>query len=106
MSKQSEMILKSGSKVRNIEGTADCEALGFDSWKKYYKGAGGKKRKWPARCRISDCNREATDGAHVECKRRSGEWIIPMCSKHNNPSNEKWMSVKRSSTVVRAVDTC
>lgn len=102
------ITLKSGSRVKNIKGTGDCEAQGYDSWKKFYKRAGGKKRKWPERCRVSRCTEDATDGAHVklEHKRKREEWIIPMCSRHNNPSNEQWMTVNANTTAVRAVDTC
>ena len=98
-----DITLETGSKVRNIEGTSECSARGYDSWKEYYKGGkrGHKSRPWPTQCRIHGCTKKATDGAHVERKDESGVWIIPMCTEDNNPNNEDWMTVNAGTIAVQ-----
>ncbi len=93
------MTLESGTEVRNIEGSAMCSPVGYDSWKKFYMD----NRAWPTSCRILNCGDEATAGAHVTIKGESGVWIIPMCAGHNHPDNTDWMPVN-ANTVAVSID--
>ncbi len=92
----SSVTLESGTEVRNIEGSAMCSPVGYDSWKEFYMD----NRAWPASCRILGCGDEATDGAHVTINGESGVWIIPMCGDHNHPENTDWMKVNANTGAV------
>ncbi len=96
------LILEGGTEVQNIEGTGSYTPVGYTSWKHFYKC--GATRAWPKSCRIFGCSRKATAGAHVKVLSESGIWIMPMCAKHNNPSNTDWMSVNANTTVVWVED--
>ena len=93
--------MKAGSKVQNIEGTADCEPKRYDSWKDFYIGESSCE--WPPYCRISRCMENAEHGAHVTCEEQDGVWIIPMCPTHNNPHNTKCMTVNAGTTAVEVL---
>jgi hypothetical protein len=94
-----QITLESGSEVKNVEDTGDCDPKGYDSWKDFYTGESSCT--WPAQCRIYHCTEDAEHGAHVKCKgKRGAVWIIPMCPTHNNPYNKEWMTVNANTTVV------
>ncbi|CAB4033890.1 Hypothetical predicted protein [Paramuricea clavata] len=93
-----KITLESGSEVKNVEDTGDCDPKSYDSWKQYYVGE--SECEWPEHCRIIRCMEKAEHGAHVKCKGKRGVWILPMCPTHNNPYNEEWMTANAGTTVV------
>ena len=97
-----DKILKlvGGTRVKNAWGTADDEPEGASSWKEFYE----ERRAWPKTCRIKYCGDEAILGAHVTIYGQRGEWIIPMCAKHNNFYNKKWMPVNQGTFAVLEVE--
>ena len=87
-------ILVKDDQVRNIEGTSQCDPRrSTTSWKQYWTEKTGQK--WPEQCQIKNCTRLASDGGHVNIRKRPtdrGVYIIPLCSSCNNPNNTSWMT--------------
>ncbi|GMB90837.1 hypothetical protein [Helicobacter ailurogastricus] len=83
--------------VKHVEGSSDSKAqdFGYDSWIDYYR----KHMKIP--CCYLDCHNDAEFGAHVKIK-GYGErwWIVPVCPRHNPPTNESF-KVKANTIAVR-----
>ena len=90
------VTLESGAQVRNIVGTSACSPVRRDSWKQFYKSC----CTWPRSCRVLGCGGDPAGGAHVKIKWIKGVWIIPMCARHNNPTNTEWMSVNEDTVAV------
>jgi hypothetical protein len=83
--------------VQNIPGTGDDEPpSGFASWKDFYKS----HHLWPKMCRIHGCTRKKLHGGHVNILGVRGDWIIPICARHNHPSETEEMSVNANTVAV------
>jgi hypothetical protein len=92
--------------VVNAANTAELPLPeGYDSWISYWNDKKGITAK---RCR--QCKKETSelDGAHVQHvkKNDNGHWqrvdglfLVPLCSKCNNPNNTKVFSVKRDDLI-------
>ena len=94
------MTLTNKDKVQNIEGTVVCIQRPRGPWKQFWIKFSGKV--WPDECQISTCNNPATDGAHVHIQGHKEEvFIIPMCTKCNNPNNKSSMKVDTNAVAVK-----
>jgi len=68
--------LEAGQVVENAEGTSNNSS----TWKQYYE----RQRAWPSTCVSQDCNKRATDGAHVKVHGKGGVFILPLCHPCNS----------------------
>ena len=70
-------------KVRNINGSSDNKPPeGYSSWIDAWSSLIGCDN---VNCACRDCEKRATDGAHVK-KEGTGDncwYIVPLCHKHN-----------------------
>lgn len=73
--------------VKNLNGTSDnMPPAGFSSWKEYWEV---KMNRRFSLCSCLTCYKSAAVGGHVKKVYGSGEWyIVPICSGHNNLSDD------------------
>lgn len=69
---------------RNKGGTGERKC-GCGSWKKHWMNL--SKEEWPKYCSESLCLEKPKDGAHIYHPDVEGEYIVPLCAKHNHPEN-------------------
>ena len=98
MESKNMLTLASGTKVMNVKTTKLCLPRHYNSWKKFYESL--LECSFPNTCPILDCKRRAVHGGHVIIKRVPGIWIIPLCAKHNAPTNEGEMPVSANTIAV------
>lgn len=74
-------------RVKNLNGTTDnTPPFGYRSWREFWEVKMGKKF---SSCSCITCSKAAEVGGHVKKVNGSGEWyIVPICSYHNNLSDE------------------
>lgn len=79
--------------VKNVEGSSKYDPpRGYSSWKEYWES---RKRRKFSFCSCTSCRNRAEDGGHVrKLYNTSNMYIIPLCSRHNNPSNTDAYSVR------------
>lgn len=77
-------------RVKNINGTSDSKAYGYDSWKDFWIAKSGQL--WPYYCVVYGCMERAVLGAHVKkVGSNDNSWyIIPACSHHNNDKDAEF----------------
>ena len=78
-------------KVKNLNGTEDNSVpKGYNCWFDYWKEHTFENNQ--NFCRRVDCNKLATDGAHVQIKDWKGdEWyIVPLCHEHNTGEDKEF----------------
>ena len=92
------IVLQSGDKVSNIEGTAPCHSRCYQSWKQFWLHK--SNRYWPDKCRIAGCTNTATDGAHVMVMGRQKYYILPTCHHCNVNRLDVWLPVNANSVAV------
>jgi hypothetical protein len=93
-------------KVVNAINTAELPLPeGYDSWISYWND---KKNKPAGMCRRCGTKTSVLNGAHVqyvkknakkEWQRVSGLFLVPLCSKCNNPNNTTIFSVNKNDLI-------
>ena len=68
--------------VKNLNGTSDSPKCPCKTWIKHWANYTGVS---PGLCAVSDCSKEAAEGAHVQLKGvDDNSWyIVPLCKEHN-----------------------
>lgn len=92
---------------QNKGGTGNRDTCRCGSWKNHWLRFSGSTV-WPLYCCVSGCYNYAEDGGHAINDYQSGEWILPMCKKHNNPNYTDKFSISSSTYIASANrgDTC
>jgi hypothetical protein len=86
-------------KAKNINGTADFSCP-CGSWLKHWENLHGSEAVY---CSAFGCSKPAEVGAHVrkDDKKDQKWYIIPLCKKHNNQTEE--LEVSASTDFVPAI---
>ncbi|WP_104750946.1 hypothetical protein [Helicobacter salomonis] len=81
--------------LRHISGDSEAKDFGYDSWIAYYR------ENMRIQCCQLGCPHDADRGAHVKIEEYVEKWwIVPVCPKHNPPTNEPF-NVKAHTIAVR-----
>jgi hypothetical protein len=102
------IILRESNKVNVVNGSNTAKIPfpeGYNSWISYWNDKKNKTAKWCRQCREKPSE---LDGAHVQYvkkndegkwQRVSGLFLVPLCSKCNNPNNTTVFSVKKNDLI-------
>jgi hypothetical protein len=107
------ILLGPQDKVAHVVGSSNDKK----NWKQFWEDSTDARRKWPTKCRIMDCGKNATVGAHVYVSAFTGNvwyYILPTCQSCNMDRDTDYggkgayCEVKEDSVVVatRAKDCC